>query len=91
MFKLLKKKELPGSSLLADLPGLTCDKVAKKFGEAAAMRDQTKSYSGVLVFKMNGNPVYYTLYMRDGEWRVGGDSRIITRAYLGTFVKFITS
>ena len=94
MFKLLKtKSSLPGSSHLESLPGLSCSKIAKKFGEEAAMRDQVDNrYSTPLVFKMNGRSIYYTLYMRQGEWRVGGNPNdILANAYLKQFIKFIMS
>lgn len=71
-YKLHNEGHLIASSLMKELPDLTTERVEELFGP----RDwdaESHFSNGITVHNSNGRP--FSLYMRDGQWRIGGFSQ----------------
>lgn len=64
---------LPGTGLLVEMPSLTSERMVELFGHGAGMKTQRRlEYSDPVVVQDSDSDEAYTLYMRHGEWRIGG-------------------
>ena len=87
MFVLNNTTNISGTSLITELPFLTCDRMIKLFGRGAGMNIQRRhKYSNSIVVQNERTGECFSLYMSFGVWRIGGRD---TSSSLGELMEFL--